>query len=94
MQKIKFNNSNNIIDVELSVYDLSRIKCRFHSDLSDKDMINMRSGFKELNENNLKVQGDFSKMKYIYRKLDDETYIFTSDQHDSYKEPENNNRDS
>lgn len=93
MQKIRFNNSIDIYDVKLDLYDANRIKCRFYSDLNTKDIVNIRSGFKELNENNLKVQGDFSKMKYIYRKLDDETFIFTSDKDDIYIEPESNNTD-
>lgn len=76
------------MDVELTLYDSTRIKCRFYSDLSIEDINNLRSGFKELNENNLKVQGDFSKMKYIYRRLDDKTVIFTSDENDIYIEPE------
>ena len=93
MQKIRFNNSIDIYDVKLDLYDANRIKCRFYSDLNTKYIVNIRSGFKELNENNLKVQGDFSKMKYIYRKLDDETFIFTSDKDDIYIEPESNNTD-
>lgn len=86
MQKIRFNNSNKIFDVTLTSYGAHRIKCKFYSELIDADNASFRCGFKELNENNLKVQGDFSKMKYIYHKPDDETFIFTSDKDDIYIE--------
>lgn len=87
MQKIRFLNSNKIFDVTLTLYGANRIKCKFYSELTDADNASFRCGFQELNENNLKVQGDFRKMKYICQRLDERTVIFTSDENDSTIEP-------
>ncbi len=86
MQKIKFNGNDKVIDVELSSYDQNRIKCVFHSDKYEEIESYLRSGFKELNEYNFKIQGDYSSMKYIYHQPEENIVIFTSDENDIYIE--------
>ncbi len=88
MQKIRFNSdtSNRVIEVRLEKINEHRMKCIFHSpfDINNEDCL--RSGFKELNENNLKVQGNFNQMKYIYHIVDDKTVIFTSKADDDHSD--------
>ncbi len=85
MQKIKFNNSDRIFDVALSAYEKNRIKCVFYSSIDINNAKFLKSGFKELNERNLKVQGNHNKMRYIYQQLNDHTIIFTSHADDVYQ---------
>ncbi len=84
MGKIRFNNSKEIIEVTLERYSKNKLKCVFHYEPEQTIIKNSKSGFKELNEHNLKVQADYSHMKYIYRQIDERAYIFTSEKNDYY----------
>ncbi|MCM1027119.1 MAG: hypothetical protein NC432_11830 [Roseburia sp.] len=84
----KKSSSNKPIEVSLSAYSNSRIKVVF-ADKSNvpKEKI-LTGGFVELNEHNYIEQSNFSDMNYIYQKLDELTYVLTSDKNDVYIEPE------
>lgn len=86
MQKIKFVQSNTIYNVILLFQD-NRLSCSFENK-SDADSAPIQEGFVELNEHNDFVQSDHQKFKYIYRKIDDLTYILTTDENDIYVEPD------
>lgn len=88
MSIIKFNKSQNIIEVNLSIDFNNRVKIEFISfdDIPDENIL--CGGFQELNEHNHIVQSDFSNMKYIYRQIEEDLcYIMTSDENDIYVEP-------
>lgn len=85
MQKIKFNNNDRIFDVMLNACGNNRIKCLFHSAIDIKKDQFLKSGFKELNEKNLRVQGNHSKMRYFYQVVDSNTIIYTSIPDDTYE---------
>lgn len=90
MQKIKFNNSEKIYEVFIKkLYSDTNIR-RYYFEFDKKYDINetmISSGFVELNEHNFVVQGDFSDLKYIYKKENDTTYILTNTKEDVYVEP-------
>ena len=85
MQKIRFHNSDKIFDVTLSAWGNGRMKCVFHSAVDVKKDQFLKSGFKELNEYNLKVQGNHSRMRYFYRVVDNNTIIYTAVPDDTYE---------
>jgi hypothetical protein len=87
MALIKFNNSNNLLDVSLSIDAVKRTIIVFKNieDVPDKTVL--LNGFKEHNEHRLNfVQSDFSDMNYLYRQIDDVTYVLTSKSGDEYVE--------
>jgi hypothetical protein len=87
MALIKFNNSNNLLDVSLSIDAAKRTIIIFKNieDVPDKAIL--LSGFKEHNEHRLNfIQSDFSNMNYLYRQVDDTTYILTSKLDNEYVE--------
>lgn len=90
MSLIKFKNfsENEKIEVILSIVPNKRVKMTFKNitDIPDKSIL--LSGFIELNEHNFIEQSDFRRMNYIYRKLDELTYILTEKEDDIYIEPE------
>ncbi len=86
MQKIKFIESNLIYDVNL-FFQNNRLICSFKNK-SDADTAPINEGFVELNEHNDFVQSEHLSYKYIYRRLDDLTYILTMDENDVYIESE------
>ena len=92
MQKIRFHNSDKIFDVTLSAWGNGRMKCVFHSAVDVKKDQFLKSGFKELNENNLKVQGNHSRMRYFYRVVDNNTIIYTAVPDDTYEKSLANKR--
>ncbi|MBO7078650.1 MAG: hypothetical protein J6W64_02420 [Bacilli bacterium] len=85
MQKIRFINSEDILDVSLSFIGNSRVKCCFQKEVSQEDL---KRGFVELNEHNLHEQSNFSDYTYIYRFLGNNTYIMTNKEDDVYTEQE------
>lgn len=88
MSLIKFIESSNNIEVDLSVDIWGRTKITFKDDSVIPDESTLLSGFIELNEHNYIEQSVFSEMNYLYRKIDDMTYILTKDENDIYIEPE------
>lgn len=88
MSLIKFKDYSNHLQAQLSMDYFGRLTLIFE----DKDNVPTESiltnGFIELNEHNLIEQADFSNMNYIFRKINDYTYILTKDKEDNYKEPE------
>lgn len=86
MSLIKFIKSSNNIEVNLSVDSFGRVKIVFNDNVPDESTL--LSGFIELNEHNYLEQSDFSDMNYLYRKVDDNTYIFTRNEDDIYTDPE------
>lgn len=87
MSLIKFTKSSAKTGVNLSVDSFGRAKIIFENDSIPDESI-LLSGFVELNEHNYLEQSDFSDMNYLYRKIDDVTYILTRDESDIYIEPE------
>ena len=88
MSLIKFIESSDNIEADLSVDILGRTKITFKDDSVIPDESTLLSGFIELNEHNYIEQSDFSDMNYLYRKIDDMTYILTRDESDNYIESE------
>ena len=86
MQKIKFLESNLIYNVNLSFQD-DRLICSFENKLN-ADAAPLGEGFVELNEHNDFVQSEYLSYKYVYRKMDDLTYILTTEENDIYVEPD------
>ena len=89
MQKIRFNNQENVYEVSLKTYNYNKIKrCKITFSSSDViDETTILSGFVELNEYNFIVQADFTDMKYLYKKESDTTYILSNTDGDVYVEP-------
>lgn len=90
MSLIKFNNSsdNQLLEASLFIDSVGRVKIFFPNKEIIPDQSILLSGFMELNEHNHLEQSDFSNMNYLYKEVDNTTYILTSDQEDIYKEPE------
>ena len=89
MALIKFNNTENIYDINLSCYSIknNRMKLQFYSDFDTVEPL-ISLGFVELNEHNLIVQSDFSNQKYIYRIIQEENVIITTEsENDVWIEP-------
>lgn len=84
---LRFNASKTNCDVlEFIPSDVHCI-VNFNS-VDQAKMTDYSKGFLKINENNGKVQGDYSKFKYVYRIYDDEMrYVFTTDPEDIYVEP-------
>ncbi len=93
MSLIRFNNTTQNINVKLYIESIGRIKIVFDTENDVPPEISLGNGFKELNEHNIDLeQSDFSDMKYLYQKSEDNlTYIFTNDENDIYAEPEISN---
>ncbi len=91
MAHIKFINDENLYNVTLSSYtvdrNVNRIKIVFNS-ADESNVAPIENGFIEVNEHNYVEQADFSNMKYIYRQLDDITFILTENEEDVYVESE------
>lgn len=88
MQKVKFNNYENIYDVSINSFfskTNKRYKLVFKKEIPNESEIS--NGFVELNEYNNLVQGDFSDFKYIYKKESDTVYILTNNINDVYVSP-------
>lgn len=89
MQKIKFNNSENIYNVSIQLFNIDgnikRYYLKFNSSTQIDESV-FSYGFVELNEHNLMIQADFSDMKYIYKKESDTSYILTNTEGDIYME--------
>lgn len=88
MSLIKFSESTDKIKVELSIDSQGHPILAFFNkdDVPDKSILT--NGFMELNEHNLIEQSNFMDMNYIFRKVNDCTYILTRDENDIYIEPE------
>lgn len=86
MSLIKFKNSSDNINVNLSYDPMGRVEITFIENNIPNELI-LLSGFFEINEHNFIVQADFSNMNYLYQKLDDLTYVLTKDENDIYIEP-------
>lgn len=87
MSLIKFVKASENIEVKLSIDHLNHVKIVFIND-NIPDESTLLSGFIELNEFNFLEQSNFSNMNYLYRKIDNVTYILTKDENDVYTEPE------
>ena len=86
MSLIKFKDSSEYVEVDLSLDSLGRVKITFNKD----DILNesvLLGGFVEINEHNFIEQSDFSDMNYIYQKISDLAYILTNNENDIYTEP-------
>lgn len=89
MAHIKFNNEEKLYNVALSNYMVDRnvrIKIVFNS-INEANTAPIENGFVGINEHNFVEQADFRKMKYIYRQIDDVTFILTENEDDVYVEP-------
>lgn len=93
MSLIKFNNTEQVIEVTLSMDSLGRVNIVFQNKTDIPDESILLSGFIELNEHNRIKQSDFSDMIYIYMLPKDNnlTYTLTNDEKDIYVEPEEKN---
>lgn len=85
MQKIRFINNDLEYNVSLKSVD-NRIVCAFNS-LEDAKPAPITNGFYEINEHNGMIQGDYTQYKYVYNKVDDVTFILTTNENDIYVEP-------
>lgn len=85
MQKIRFINNDLEYNVSLKSVD-NRIVCAFNS-LEDAKSAPITNGFYEINEHNGMIQGDYTQYKYVYNKIDDVTFVMTTDENDVYVEP-------
>lgn len=87
MSLIKFKDSSEYVEVNLSLDSLGRVKITFNKDDIPNESV-LLGGFVEINEHNFIEQANFSDMNYIYQKINDLTYILSKDKHDIYQELE------
>lgn len=88
MSLIKFNGSADPIKIDLSIDNLGHPILVFTDKNTVPDEVLLTNGFVELNEHNKIEQSDYMNMNYIFRKVNDCTYILTKDENDIYIEPE------
>jgi len=88
MSLIRFNKITDPIEVKLSIDSSGHLILVFlnKNDIPNKSILT--SGFIELNEHNFIVQSNFMDMNYIFREVNDYTYILTKEPDDVYIEPE------
>ena len=82
MSLIRFNDTNTIIEVGLSVTkynDINRVRIEFESSTDIPEKAILLGGFVELNEHNYVVQGDFSKLINLYDEEDNGLAFVLSD---------------
>lgn len=86
MSIIRFIGTENHVNANLSFEESNHIKIQFKNKVEVPHVSILLSGFRELNEHNYIEQSDFSEMKYLYRKIDELTYILTNNSNDIYIE--------